>query len=159
MATDSPLLTDGQRKLAGFAIALFALVASIALLVSVVWALAWLLGRFGGVLWPLAAAGVVALILRPAVDLLEQRLHQRRLTAVIVLYSLFLVAAAGLGLLVVPRWSGRFWISRPTFPRSGNGWPATCNSTFPTGSPWRDAMPEIPPCRTRWMRSAATCRG
>ena len=102
MATDSPLLTDGQRKLAGFAIALFALLASVALLVSVVWALAWLVGRFGGVLWPLATAGIVALILRPAVDLLEQRLHQRRLTAVIVLYSLFLVAASGLGLLVVP---------------------------------------------------------
>ena len=56
MATDSPLLTDGQRKLAGFAIALFALLASVALLVSVVWALAWLVGRFGGVLWPLATA-------------------------------------------------------------------------------------------------------
>ena len=64
MATDSPLLTDGQRKLAGFAIALFALLASVALLVSVVWALAWLVGRFGGVLWPLATAGIVALTIR-----------------------------------------------------------------------------------------------
>lgn len=102
MATDSPLLTDGQRKLVGFALALLAFLASVALLIFVVWALAWLVGRFGGVLWPLAAAGVVALILRPAVDLIERRLHQRRLTAVIVLYGLFLLAAGGLGLLVVP---------------------------------------------------------
>jgi predicted PurR-regulated permease PerM len=102
MTTDSPLLTAGQRKLVGFAIALLALLASVALLVSVVWALAWLVGRFGGVLWPLVAAGIVALILRPAVELLEQRLHQRRLTAVIVLYGLFLLAAGGLGLLVIP---------------------------------------------------------
>ena len=102
MATDPPLLTDGQRRLVGFAIGLFALVASVALLISVVWALAWLVGRFGSVLWPLAAAGIVALILRPAVELLERRLHQRRLTAVIVLYGLFLLAAGGLSLLVVP---------------------------------------------------------
>jgi predicted PurR-regulated permease PerM len=102
MATNSPLLTDGQRKLVSFALALLAFLVSVALLISVVWALAWLVGRFGGVLWPLATAGVVALILRPAVDLLQQRLHQRRLTAVIVLYGVFLLAAGGLGMLVVP---------------------------------------------------------
>jgi predicted PurR-regulated permease PerM len=102
MATDSPILTPGQRKLVGFAIALFAFLASVALLISIVWALAWLVGRFGGVLWPLVAAGIVALILRPAAEMLEKRLHLCRLTAVIVLYGVFLLAAGGLGLAVVP---------------------------------------------------------
>jgi predicted PurR-regulated permease PerM len=99
---ESRLLTEGQRKLVGFAVALFALLASVAMLLSAIWALAWLVGRFAGVLLPVALAGVVALILRPAVELVEQRLHQRRLTAVIVLYGLFLLAAGGLSLLVLP---------------------------------------------------------
>ena len=99
---ESRLLTVGQRKLVGFAVALLALLTTVAMLVSVVWVLSWLVGRFAGVLWPVALAGVVALILRPAVDLVEKRLHQRRLTAVIVLYGLFLIAAGGLSLLVLP---------------------------------------------------------
>jgi predicted PurR-regulated permease PerM len=96
------LLSEGQRKLVGFALALCALLASGALLLLVVWGLGWLLDRFAGVLWPPAIAGIIALILRPAVDRLEQQLHGRRLAAVIVLYGLFLLAAAGLALLLVP---------------------------------------------------------
>ena len=102
MPTDPQLLTDGQRRLVGFAAALLALMASAGLLGLAFWVLAWAVGRFSGVLWPLALAGIVALILRPAVDLLEDRLHLRRLAAVIVLYGLFLVAAVGVALLVVP---------------------------------------------------------
>ncbi len=102
MVPDARLLTDGQRKLVGFATALFALLATGALLTFVFWALAWVVGRFSGVLWPLAIAVILALILRPAVDLLERRLRMRRLGAVILLYGLFLLAAGGLALLVVP---------------------------------------------------------
>lgn len=102
MVPDSRLLTEGQRKLVGFALAFFALLASAAMVLAVVWALAWLGGHFGAVLWPVAFAGVVALILRPAVDLMEQRLRLRRLTAVIVLYGLSLLATVGLCLVAVP---------------------------------------------------------
>jgi predicted PurR-regulated permease PerM len=102
MVPDSRLLTEGQRKLVGFTLALFALLTSAALFVLLVWGLDWLIARFACVLWPLAIAGIVALILRPAVDALEQRLHLRRLAAVVVLYGLFLLAAAGLVVLVVP---------------------------------------------------------
>ena len=102
MDPDVRLLTDGQRKLVGFATALFALLASFALLAFVFWALAWVVGRFAGVLWPLAVAGIIALILRPAVDRLERRLRVRRLAAVILLYGLFLLAVVGLAILVVP---------------------------------------------------------
>jgi predicted PurR-regulated permease PerM len=65
-----------------------------------------MLGRltafFSGVLWPLAVAGILALILRPAVDLLERRLHLRRLAAVGLLFGVFLLAVVGLLVLVVP---------------------------------------------------------
>ena len=102
MATESRLLTDGQRKLVGFATALFALVATAALLGGAFWVLAWAVGRFSSVLWPLAVAGICALILRPAVDLLERRLHLPRIVAVFLLYAVFLGAVLGLALLVIP---------------------------------------------------------
>ena len=102
MTTDARFLSEGQRRLVGFALALSALLLSVALLALVIWALGWLVGRFAGVLWPLAAAGILALILRPAVDLIERRLNLRRLAAVIVLYGLFLLSIGGLALLLVP---------------------------------------------------------
>ncbi|MDD2764227.1 MAG: AI-2E family transporter [Opitutaceae bacterium] len=102
MTPDSRFLSDGQRRLVGFALALFALLLSVALLALVIWALGWLVGRFAGVLWPLAVAGILALILRPVVDVIERRLKLRRLAAVIVLYVLFLLSVGGLALLLVP---------------------------------------------------------
>lgn len=102
MADEPRLLTAGQRKLVGFATGLFALLATAALLVFIFWVLAWAVGRFSDVLWPLATAGILALILRPAVDALERRLHLRRLPAVIVLYAAFVLVVAGLLLLAIP---------------------------------------------------------
>ena len=86
MASETRILTDGQRRLVGFATALFALLATAGLVGLAFWLLAWAVGRFSGVLWPLAVAGIVALILRPAVDWIERRLGLRRLAAVIVLF-------------------------------------------------------------------------
>ena len=102
MGSESRLLTDGQRKLVGFATALFALVATAALLGGAFWVLGWAVRRFSAVLWPLAVAGILALILRPAVDALERRARLPRIAAVFLLYAGFLLAATGLGLLAVP---------------------------------------------------------
>ncbi len=102
MAAEARLLTEGQRKLVGFAIALFALLLTGGLLVVVFWVLGWVVGRFTDVLWPLAVAGIVALILRPLVDRLQDRLRLPRLLAVALLYLVLLLAIAGLALLVIP---------------------------------------------------------
>ena len=75
MAADPLLLTERQRRLVGFALTLLAVLATVALLAGAIWVLGWLVGRFSGVLWPLAVAGILALILRPAVDLIETRLR------------------------------------------------------------------------------------
>jgi len=62
-----------------------------------------LLAIFANVLWPLAAAGVMALILRPLVGALERRLQLRRLTSVVLLYSGFvLLTGAALVALLPP---------------------------------------------------------
>jgi predicted PurR-regulated permease PerM len=96
------LLTPGQRRLVGFALGLFALVASITLLVGVFIVLSFLVGHFSGVLWPLAVAGIMALIMRPLVEILEQKMKLKRLSAVITLYGVLVLVVAGLLFLITP---------------------------------------------------------
>lgn len=96
------LLTPGQRRLVGFALGLVALLGTIALLVGVFVVLSFLVGHFSGVLWPLAVAGIIALIMRPVVELLERKLKLRRLSAVIVLYGIFVLILTGGLMLITP---------------------------------------------------------
>ncbi|MET0262616.1 MAG: AI-2E family transporter, partial [Rariglobus sp.] len=94
------LLTPGQRRLVGFALGLVALLGTISLLVGVFIVLSFLVGHFSGVLWPLAVAGILALVMRPLVELLEKKLKLKRMAAVIVLYGVFVLVLAG-GLTLV----------------------------------------------------------
>lgn len=99
----TPILSSSQRRTLGFALTLLALLGSAALLIVAFIVLGRLLAFFSSVLWPLAVAGVLALILRPLVDKLEIRFHRRRLAAVILLYGVFvLVVGAALILLLPP---------------------------------------------------------
>jgi predicted PurR-regulated permease PerM len=101
-ATASRFLNDSQRRVIGFSLTLLALLAAGALLILTFIALARLAGYFSGVLWPLACAGVLALILRPMVELLEARLRIRRVFAVVVLYGAFLLMVTGALVLILP---------------------------------------------------------
>ncbi len=103
-APDAPprVLSDTQRKLVGFAAALLAVAVILALLVGTVAGLGWLLGFFAGVLWPLAVAGILALILRPAVDAIGSRLKFHRATAVIILYGAAAIVLAGFLIVILP---------------------------------------------------------
>jgi len=51
------------------------------------------IGYFSSVIWPLAVAAVLALILRPVIAVLERRLGLRRSAAVVLLYGVFLLLA------------------------------------------------------------------
>jgi predicted PurR-regulated permease PerM len=86
----------------GAALALLAFLGAIALLILAFYVLGRLLSFFSGVLWPLAAAGVLALILRPLVGAFERRFPGRRLTAVVLLYGAGLLVAGGLLILLAP---------------------------------------------------------
>ena len=102
MADETPLLTPGQRRLVGFALS-FGALALIALLVWLIFAgLARFVGKFSDVIWPLAVAGILALLLRPVVSLFERRLRIRRSMSVVLLYGIFLLLGSGLVLAVVP---------------------------------------------------------
>jgi predicted PurR-regulated permease PerM len=96
------LLSPSQRRVAGFALTLLALLGSAALLIGALVLLGRLVGYFSAVLWPLAAAGVLALVLRPVIEVFEKRLRLRRPAAVILLFGLFLLMVAATFLLVAP---------------------------------------------------------
>lgn len=98
----APLLSPVQRRVAGFALALFAFIASGTLLVGLALVGVYLLGHFSGVLWPLATAGIMALVLLPLVHLLERKLRLSRVASVVVIYGAFLIAVTGLLVAVVP---------------------------------------------------------
>ncbi len=96
------LLSASQRRIAGFALTLLALLGSAALLIGALILLGRLVGYFSAVLWPLAAAGVLALVLRPVVEVFEKRLRLQRPAAVVLLFGLFLLMVAATFLLVAP---------------------------------------------------------
>lgn len=99
---DTPLLTGSQRRTLGFALTLLALLGSAALLILAFIVLGRLLAFFSSVLWPLAVAGVLALILRPLVGKLERRLKRRRLAAVVLLYGVFVLLVGSALVLLLP---------------------------------------------------------
>ncbi len=121
-SAETPLLTPGQRRIVGFALTFLALVGCIALAVYCVNKMGELLGQFTGVLWPLAVAGIMALIMRPVVELLESKLKLRRMSAVIVLYGAFVLLIAGAMFLITPPLVGQvldFIAFIPTFWKQG----------------------------------------
>lgn len=101
-AADTPLLSPTQRKLVGFALSFAALVATVLLTYVTFAGLARFVGAFSSIIWPLAVAGIAALVMQPVVAIFEQRLKIRKTFAVVLLYGLFLLVVAGLVLSIVP---------------------------------------------------------
>ncbi|HWA85341.1 MAG TPA: AI-2E family transporter [Opitutus sp.] len=102
MDDSTPLLTPAQRRTVGSALTLLAVLGSAVLVIGAFVVFGRLAGFFSGVLWPLAAAGVLALILRPVVDYVQRRFKLGRLSAVILLYGVFVLVLGGLLLAVLP---------------------------------------------------------
>lgn len=100
--TAPALLSPAQRKLVAFALAYGAIIGIVALTGLVLVALGRFLTAFSSVIWPIATAGILALILRPIVTVLQTRLKLRRLSAVVLLYGLFVLAATGIVLAFAP---------------------------------------------------------
>jgi predicted PurR-regulated permease PerM len=98
----APFLGPAQRKLVGFAISLAAFLAIFVLFALILVGLSRALGFFSGLLWPLATATILALILRPVADFLERRLEVRRLWAVMMLFAAFVLSVAGALVAIIP---------------------------------------------------------
>lgn len=97
------LLSDTQRKLVAFALSFSSVALIIVLLVACFLSFSKLVSHFSNVLWPVATAGIIALILRPCIDYLHNTLRLQRMTSVILLFATFLLlVTAVLGLIVPP---------------------------------------------------------
>jgi predicted PurR-regulated permease PerM len=101
-AESETLFTPGQRRVAGTALTVSAALVAAALVAAALIGLGRLVGYFSSVLWPLCAAAVLALILRPVVDEAQRRLKLRRVAAVVLLYGIFLLLLTGVLVSVLP---------------------------------------------------------
>lgn len=101
-AETAPLLTPAQRRLVGFALSFAAFCGIGWLLFMLLSSIARFIAVFAGVIWPLAVAGILALLLRPVVTVFEKRLKVKRPVAVVLLYVVFLLAVAGLLVTFLP---------------------------------------------------------
>jgi predicted PurR-regulated permease PerM len=97
-----PLLGPNQRQLVAYTISFACLVVIVGLIVFTIGVLGDLVARFSSLLWPLAVAGVLALMLRPVVAALQQRLRLSPLWAVVLLYAVVSLIGATLLVLLLP---------------------------------------------------------
>jgi predicted PurR-regulated permease PerM len=94
--------TPTQTRVLWLALTAIAIVAFLASIVALVWALGRVLQLFGPVLWPLAIAAVLAYLLDPLVDLLERR-KMKRQRAIIFVFATAVFVVLGIGAMVIPR--------------------------------------------------------
>jgi predicted PurR-regulated permease PerM len=97
-----PPPTERQARLIWTALSGLAAATLVALAVALIWGLGRILDVLSNVLWPLAAAAVLACLLDPLVGFLEQR-GVPRLRAIVVVFAVALLLLAGVTASVIPR--------------------------------------------------------
>jgi predicted PurR-regulated permease PerM len=99
---NSAILNPFQRKVLSFSLMILGLNLIAAFFLGVFFCLRWLVTYFSDILWPLAIAGILALLLRPLVLRFEHRLQTGRLGAIAILYGLVIVFLLLVAALVLP---------------------------------------------------------
>ncbi len=94
--------TPTQSRIFWIALTALAVVALLASVATLVWALGQVLNLFGPVLWPLAIAAVLAYLLDPLVDLLERQKMPRQ-RAIIFVFAVAVFVMLGIAAMIVPR--------------------------------------------------------
>ncbi|MSU58059.1 MAG: AI-2E family transporter [Pedosphaera sp.] len=97
-----PPPTEKQARIIWLALTGLALALIVALVAATVWGLGRVLNVLSPVLWPIAVAGVLAYLLDPVVDFLQRR-GVPRARGIAVVFVLALVIVTGLIASVVPR--------------------------------------------------------
>ncbi len=93
-------LNDFQRRTITAAITALGIVVITAILLLCFYILRMFVGTFSGVLWPLAAAGILAMLLRPVTAMFEKRLNLGHLSSIILLFVFLAIALSLLGYAV-----------------------------------------------------------
>ncbi|MBT5916372.1 MAG: AI-2E family transporter [Opitutae bacterium] len=89
----SPILSDRQRKFLGFVACFAGALLLGCLLASVILILNRAFDLFGGVIWSLAISGMLAILLRPIVTFLEEKMKLGRFFSILLLYILVITSA------------------------------------------------------------------
>lgn len=100
--SDNRLLGPAQRKVAGVAVTFLSTILILGLTLVVFLVLQKIVSFFSGVIWPLAVAGILALILRPVVHFFEVKLKLGRIKSIVLLYVLVILVALGMLAFIVP---------------------------------------------------------
>ena len=101
------LLSHKQGKIAATAITLSCFILIAGLLVFVFVILQKIVAFFAGVIWPLATAGILAMLLKPVVSFLENRIKLSRVRSIVVLYVIVSLAALGIMSVILPSMIGQ----------------------------------------------------
>ena len=120
-----------ELRLFRYTAVLLSLVALTALIESIIWALAWVLGTFDNLLLSLCLSGILALVLYPVAEFLEHRLHFPRLLAIIVLLTAFFGGFGGLILLLIPTLLGQIVELMTLIPQTLANWQEHFSIYFP----------------------------
>ena len=89
----SPILSDRQRRFLGFVACFAGALLLGCLLASVILILNRTFDLFGGVIWSLAISGMLAILLRPIVTFLEEKIKLGRFPSILLLYILVITSA------------------------------------------------------------------
>jgi len=96
------LFSAVEIRLFRYTAVMLSLVALIGLIGIVVWSFGWVLKAFYNLLLSLSLAGILALVLYPVVEFLENRVRLPRLLAISLLMVVFIAVIGGLIFLLVP---------------------------------------------------------
>lgn len=95
-------LTPMQQRLISIALVVLALNLIGAFFFGIFLLLQWIVVYFADILWPLAAAGILALMLKPIVLWTEKTLRTSRVGAILLLYGLVVIFSLILAALILP---------------------------------------------------------
>ncbi len=94
--------SERQARIIWLAVTGLAVVALVAVVVLLIWGLGRVLDVLSPVLWPLAAAGVIAYLLDPVVDFFEKKGFSRA-WAIVCVFAIALLIVAGVFANIVPQ--------------------------------------------------------
>ncbi len=92
---ENKTFSDLQKRIVVAALTALGVVFLCAVVLLCFYLLKIFVAAFSGVLWPLAAAGILAMLLRPVVGLISRKLHLGLIPSIIILYALAILLVAG----------------------------------------------------------------
>ncbi|MEM9226626.1 MAG: AI-2E family transporter [Verrucomicrobiota bacterium] len=132
MAEDkSTALTPFQRRIVYSALTAVGVVVLVSIFLLCFYVLRMFVSTFSGVLWPLATAGILAMLLRPVVDLLQSKLKIKHVYAICVLYLIIILLMAGLGYLVFDMFNEQVIVFFTTLPEQIKALVTSFETKFP----------------------------